>query len=81
MANKHPNIQAAIKALAVSYHAYSEATSTNNANGIVVWGEILIEDQEATGVEMHPASAIRRHVNLNRETAKRQVAQAELVAA
>jgi hypothetical protein len=72
----HPTIQAAIKALAVSYRAYSEATSTDDSNGIVVWGEILIEDQEATGVELHPATAIRRHVNLHREAAKKQIAEA-----
>jgi hypothetical protein len=60
------NIQAAIRGLAIAYSAYNSASEHDDSNGVVVWGEELIEAQEATGVELHSPDGIRRHVKLHR---------------
>lgn len=44
--------KAQTKSLAVAYHAYHEARQNDDHNGVVVWGEMLKEAQEATGVEL-----------------------------
>lgn len=40
------------KKLAVRYQAYLEASQSDDHRGIVVWGTLLLEVQDETGVEM-----------------------------
>lgn len=59
----------AAKALAVAYQAYHEAHSGPNGpkrdNSIRVWGRLLLEAQEETGITMHDPSLLRRTIRLH----------------
>ncbi len=55
-------IQKHIRSLAVSYSAYNAANSADDYSGVVVWGELLLADQEATGVELHKPERVRAHI-------------------
>lgn len=70
----------AARELAVRYNAFGNACHADDANGIVVWGELLLETQEATGVEVADPVTTRRMIGHARrreaERAEREQAQA-----
>jgi hypothetical protein len=41
------------RSLAIAYHAFSVAVDNQDHLGIQVWGRILLESQQKTGVELH----------------------------
>lgn len=56
-------IQKHIERLAISYHAYCVAMEGDDLNSQAVWGQSLLEDQEATGVELTPQEGLRQFVD------------------
>lgn len=59
-------VQQLIKSLAVNYHAYLGASANGDSNGIIVWGEMLLEAQELTGVEMFEPENLTSAIELHR---------------
>jgi len=51
----------AAKSLAVRYHAFASA-DFENSNEIAIWGEMLLEAQAETGIEMYPTNVLKRWV-------------------
>ena len=41
------------RSLAVAYHAFSRAVDDQDHLGVRVWGRLLLESQQQTGVELH----------------------------
>ncbi len=56
-------IQQNIKSLAISYCAYRSASERGDLNGVIVWGESLIEDQIACGVVLRDEAKLRDHID------------------
>lgn len=50
------------KRLAVRYEAFAHANRTDEGNGIIVWGQLLLEIMEQTGIELADAEGIRRRI-------------------
>lgn len=50
-----------IRKLVTAHTAYHLATERGNANGMAVWGDMLADAQDATGIIMHDTAALRRH--------------------
>lgn len=44
--------RASAKGLAVCYHTYLEARRSNDNDGVVVWGHMLLEAQQQLGIVM-----------------------------
>jgi len=59
----------AARRLAVAYDAFNEARRDGRQNGIAVWGETLLEAQDATGIILYDADDIRIQVAYARELA------------
>lgn len=72
-----PRFSAAARAaahnLAVTYHAYLSAIIERDPGGVIVWGAILIEDQEHMGVELLRIIDIRQNI----ASARADAAQAQ----
>ena len=66
--------KAQAKSLAVRYHAYLDAVTNNNDEGIVVWGPMLAEIQTATRLEMISAANIEGLVAAARRRSMKQAA-------
>lgn len=60
--NLHPAFR-----LAVSYHAYMVAVNEADRNGIVVWGEMLLDDQAALEIELVDIRQTNRIINRNKD--------------
>ena len=63
MINMTKKARTAARTLAVAYDAYNNAVEAKNDNAIYVWGEILIDAQRATGIEMYEESNIRTKID------------------
>jgi len=62
-----------IKDLVISYRGYHSAMDRNDKNGIYVWAQILLGDQERLGVYMHKHEQLQQHIDAlkyNREDQK-----------
>lgn len=62
------------KSLAIRYAAYLEARHTGDDAGVIVWGPMLADIQQRTGVELTPRHLIDAMVSaaLEREKATRK---------
>jgi len=63
MINMTNKARAAARSLAVAYDAFNTARKCNDDNAIRVWGNMLIDAQRATGVELYEEANIRVHIN------------------
>lgn len=50
--------------LAIRYHAYQRAFFTDDAEGVLVWGTMLAETQNAIGVYIEDPDHIRQSINI-----------------
>lgn len=57
----------AASGLAVAYSAYQMAREKDDDLGVVVWGNILIEAQDETGIMLTTTGNVRYFVNKARE--------------
>lgn len=55
------------RSLAVSARAFSSAADQDDDNGIAVWGQSLLDDQELSGIELHDPKLLKRMVAAARE--------------
>lgn len=59
-------------ALAISYHAYLVAVDQNDLNGIVVWGQLVLEDQAKLKLELVDPTGCKRLIASSREKIAKQ---------
>ena len=62
MINMTKKARTAARALAVAYDAYNNAVEAKKDNGIHVWGEMLIDAQRETGIELYEEVNIRTQI-------------------
>ena len=59
-----------VKSFCVAYNAYCDAKRDDNHNGVCVWGNILLEDMEKSGIYPFPVHEIKNSINLHNDLAK-----------
>jgi len=62
MINMTKKARAAARTLAVAYDAFNAAKKDNDDNAIRVWGNMLIDAQRETGIELYQESIIRYQI-------------------
>lgn len=67
-----------VKSLATSYAAFTTACASRDHDGVTTWGRLLLEDQEASGVDMIDPKLIQATIDRYEQTraARRQAALA-----